>query len=166
MEKLALVQLNGNRIKIKWLSKYAKRLITVCFQTVYGLIFLKNPIELNQCPKITESGVQNHTMKIVERKKTMGKDDIVLSLCRFKEMNRTKYEIVRIGIFGSAARDDMKEKSDIDVVVELERQDLFYLIGIKQDIEEQFSKPVDIISYRKKMNPFLKKRVDKEAVYV
>jgi len=105
-------------------------------------------------------------MKIVERKKTMGKDDIVLSLCRFKEMNRTKYEIVRIGIFGSAARDDMKEKSDIDVVVELERQDLFYLIGIKQDIEEQFSKPVDIISYRKKMNPFLKKRVDKEAVYV
>ncbi|GEM_PF-5170778 len=28
---LALVQLNGNRIKIKWLSKYAKRLITVCF---------------------------------------------------------------------------------------------------------------------------------------
>ncbi len=49
--KLALVQLNGNRIKIKWLSKYAKRLITVCFQTVYGLIFLKNPIELNQCHK-------------------------------------------------------------------------------------------------------------------
>ena len=45
----ALVQLNGNRIKIKWLSKYTKRLITVCFQTVYGLIFLKNPIELNQC---------------------------------------------------------------------------------------------------------------------
>jgi len=35
--------------RIKWLSKYAKRLITVCFQTVYRLIFLKNPIELNQC---------------------------------------------------------------------------------------------------------------------
>ncbi|RLC07466.1 MAG: hypothetical protein DRI57_25985, partial [Deltaproteobacteria bacterium] len=49
IKKLALVQLNGNRIKIKWLSKYAKRLITVCFQTVYRLIFLKNPIELNQC---------------------------------------------------------------------------------------------------------------------
>ncbi|QTA84367.1 Uncharacterized protein dnm_003610 [Desulfonema magnum] len=26
-----------------------KRLITVGFQTEYGLIFLKNPIELNQC---------------------------------------------------------------------------------------------------------------------
>ncbi len=60
----------------------------------------------------------------------------------------------------------MNELSDIDVVVELGKQDLFNIIGIKQDLEEQFSKPVDVISYREKMNQFLKKRIDKEAVYV
>jgi len=40
------------------------------------------------------------------------------------------------------------------------------LIGIKQDLEEQLNCPVDIVRYRDRMNEFLKKRIDKEAVYV
>jgi len=96
----------------------------------------------------------------------MKRDDVILSLRRFKEMNQQKYNIIRIGLFGSAARDNMREQSDIDVVVELETQDLFDLIGIKLDLEEQLSQEVDIVSYRKKMNEFLKRRIDKEAVYV
>jgi Nucleotidyltransferase domain. len=60
----------------------------------------------------------------------------------------------------------MNEASDIDVVVELERPDLFNLIGIKQDLEEQFGRSVDIVRYREKMNDFLKRRIDQEAVYV
>jgi predicted nucleotidyltransferase len=96
----------------------------------------------------------------------MKRDDIVLSLRRFKEINQQKYNIIRIGLFGSAARDSMREQSDIDVVVELETQNLFDLIGIKLDLEEQLSQEIDIVSYRKKMNEFLKCRIDKEAVYV
>ena len=96
----------------------------------------------------------------------MKRDDIILSLRRFKEINQQKYNIIRIGLFGSGARDNMREQSDIDVVVELETQDLFDLIGIKLDLEEQLSQEVDIVSYREKMNEFLKRRIDKEAVYV
>jgi len=96
----------------------------------------------------------------------MKRDDVILSLRRFKEINQQKYNIIRIGLFGSAARDSMREQSDIDVVVELETQDLFDLIGIKLDLEEQLSQEVDIVSYRKKMNEFLRRRIDKEAVYV
>ena len=96
----------------------------------------------------------------------MKRNEIILSLQRFKEMNQRKYSIKRIGLFGSAARDSMNEQSDIDVVVELETQDLFDFIGIKLDLEEQLSQEVDIVSYRKKMNEFLKRRIDKEAVYV
>ena len=81
-------------------------------------------------------------------------------------MNRHNDNIVRIGLFGSAARGDMGEKSDIDIVVQLKTQDLFDLIGIKLDLEEELRTPVDIVSYREKMNEFLKKRIDKEAVYV
>jgi predicted nucleotidyltransferase len=33
----------------------------------------------------------------------------------------------------------MNKQSDIDVVVELAKQDLFNIIGIKQDLEEQLS---------------------------
>ena len=96
----------------------------------------------------------------------MDRNEIIQTLHSFVEMNRDKYEIVRIGIFGSAARDKMEELSDIDVVVELSKPDLFYLIGIKQDLEEKFHRPVDIVRYRDRMNAFLKKRIDKEAVYV
>ncbi|MDL1985859.1 MAG: nucleotidyltransferase domain-containing protein [Deltaproteobacteria bacterium] len=96
----------------------------------------------------------------------MERNEIIQTLRGFVEMNRDRYKIIRIGVFGSAARDSMNEQSDIDVVVELGKQDLFNIIGIKQDLEEQFSKPVDVISYREKMNQFLKKRIDKEAVYV
>ena len=96
----------------------------------------------------------------------MKRDDVILSLRRFKEMNQQKYNIIRIGLFGSAARDNMREQSDIDVVVELETQDLFDLIGIKLDLEEQLCQQVDIVSYRERMNRFLKRRIDEEAVYV
>jgi len=96
----------------------------------------------------------------------MNRNEIILALRRFKERNQNKYRIVRIGIFGSAARDTMKEPSDIDVVVELEKQDLFNIIGIKQGLEEQLQKEVDIVSYRKNMNKFLKQRIDNEAAYV
>ncbi|MDP2798273.1 MAG: nucleotidyltransferase domain-containing protein [Deltaproteobacteria bacterium] len=96
----------------------------------------------------------------------MERDEIIQTLRGFVEINRDKYEIIRIGVFGSAARDNMNEQSDIDVVVELGKPDLFYLVGIKQDLEEKFQKPVDIVRYRDRMNAFLKKRIDKEAVYV
>jgi len=96
----------------------------------------------------------------------MEKDEIIQALKNFIDLNRDRYEIIRLGVFGSAARDDMNEESDIDVVVELGKPDLFYLIGIKQDLEEKFRRPVDIVRYRDTMNGFLKKRIDKEAVYV
>ena len=34
------------------------------------------------------------------------------------------------------------------------------------DLEENFQRHVDIVRYRDKMNPFLKKRIENEAVYV
>jgi len=96
----------------------------------------------------------------------MERNDIIQTLRGFMAKNRDRYEITRIGVFGSAARDSMNEQSDIDVVVELGKPDLFYLIGIKQDLEEKFHRAVDIVRYRDRMNAFLKKRIDKEAVYV
>ena len=96
----------------------------------------------------------------------MEKDEIIRALRSFIALNRDRYEIIRLGVFGSAARDDMNEESDIDVVVELGKPDLFYLVGIKQDLEEKLRRRVDIVRYRDTMNGFLKKRIDKEAVYV
>ena len=60
----------------------------------------------------------------------------------------------------------MNEQSDVDIVVELEDPDMFNLISIKQDLEEDLNRSVDIVRYREKMNAFLKARIEKEAIYV
>jgi len=97
----------------------------------------------------------------------MQRDDILSVLKRFKRLNADRYNIVRLGLFGSGARDICEEESDIDVVVVLNKPNMFNLVGIKQDLEKQFQRHVvDIVRYRDKMNPFLKKRIEKEAVYV
>jgi predicted nucleotidyltransferase len=75
------------------------------------------------------------------------------------------YGVTKIGIFGSAARDELRQNSDIDVVVEMREPDLFYLVHIKEELEKDFNRRVDIIRYRNSMNRFLKARIDREARY-
>jgi predicted nucleotidyltransferase len=96
----------------------------------------------------------------------MRRDNILNTLQRYKQQSAEKYGILKLGVFGSAAREQMTENSDIDVIVNLREQDLFTLVGIKQELEDCFDGKVDVISYRPRMDSFLKERIDKEAVYV
>ena len=66
----------------------------------------------------------------------MNRKEIIEYLKKFKEESKNKYHIELLGVFGSVARDTISANSDIDIVVRLTKQDLFELIGIKQDLEE------------------------------
>ncbi len=96
----------------------------------------------------------------------MNKQDVLAVINEFYDQAKEKYYIRKIGIFGSCARNRMDRESDVDVVVVLDDQDLFNLIGIKQELEYRLNRHVDIVSYRSKMNPFLRRKIDQEAVYV
>ena len=96
----------------------------------------------------------------------MNRNDILSTLTRFRDLKRDEFGIVRIGVFGSVARGEITEASDIDVVVELDRPDLFTLVGIKQELEELLHRPVDVVRYRERMNSYLKRRMEQEAIYV
>ena len=87
-------------------------------------------------------------------------------LKRFKELNQQKYGIEALGLFGSTARDEAKPSSDVDICIKTQKADLFALVHIKQELEELLSTPIDIVRVRDKMNPFLKNRIEKEAIYV
>jgi hypothetical protein len=54
----------------------------------------------------------------------------------------------------------------VDVVVEMRKPDLFFLVHIKALLEESLHCPVDVVRYSNRMNAFLKKRIDEEAVDV
>lgn len=94
------------------------------------------------------------------------KEEILNYLKTYKTSKKDEYHIKRIGLFGSYARDEANESSDIDIVVDLEKATMFGLIGIKQDIEEYFKNHVDIVQIREKMNSLLKQRIERDAIYV
>ena len=76
-----------------------------------------------------------------------------------------KYDIQRIGIFGSYARRDNDQNSDIDVVVHMPPS-AFQIVHLREFLEELLEESVDIIRYRDGMNSFLRNQIDREAVYV
>jgi predicted nucleotidyltransferase len=96
----------------------------------------------------------------------MNINDILQVLRSFKDMNAERYKIAQLGIFGSRARGERNDESDIDIVVVLNEVDAFNLVAIKQDLEETFRCHVDIVRYRENMNPFLRKRIERDALYV
>lgn len=96
----------------------------------------------------------------------MKRNDILRILAKFRDLKQDEFGIVRIGVFGSVAREENTDASDVDVVVELGRPDLFALVGIKQELEELLHQPVDVVRYREGMNAYLKRRIEQEAVYV
>jgi len=96
----------------------------------------------------------------------MTKEDLLNFIAEHKDELRRSFGVKKIGLFGSYARGEVSEGSDIDIVVELEKPDLFYLIGIKQTLEEALGRKVDVIRLRDTMNASLKRRIQRDAVYV
>lgn len=96
----------------------------------------------------------------------MNKAQILSELKKFKSAHQQEYGLEVLGVFGSYSRDEANKKSDVDIVVQLARQDLFNMIGIKQELEDILHLSVDVVSYRPNMNVFLKKCIDRDAVYV
>ena len=76
-----------------------------------------------------------------------------------------KFGVHKLGVFGSVARNEMGNDSDVDIVVDMV-PDLFFMVHIKEILEEALNTSVDLVRYRDNMNSFLKECIDKEAVYV
>lgn len=96
----------------------------------------------------------------------MGRDYILAVLRDFKNNFAEKYGIVELGVFGSVARDEARDDSDLDICIKTKTPDAYAMVHIKEEIESRVHKHVDIVRIREKMNPYLKERIEKEGVYV
>jgi len=95
------------------------------------------------------------------------KTQIMEFLSQNKKVFRDKFHIIRIGLFGSFAREEQNPDSDIDLLVEFEEntQDLYELkIQLKEFFQIQFGIEVDICR-EKYIKPRFKNTILKETVY-
>ena len=81
----------------------------------------------------------------------------VLSLCQ-------RYHAENIRVFGSVARGESTEESDIDFLVSfLPNASLFDQVGLIEDLSNLFQNKVDVVSERA-INPYLQQIIYSEAL--
>lgn len=83
----------------------------------------------------------------------------------FKASKAAQYGIIRIGIFGSVARGEQLEDSDVDICVDLATPSMFNLVHIKDDLQQLFGCSVDIVRLRQNMDALLLRNIMEEGVY-
>lgn len=70
--------------------------------------------------------------------------------------------VIKASIFGSFARGDNTESSDIDLILQLDsNKNLFDLAEIKVDLEEKFRRKIDVLTYNS-INPRIREQILKE----
>lgn len=75
-----------------------------------------------------------------------------------------KYGVKKAGIFGSVARGESTEESDIDILVEIEgRMSLLDFAGLKLELEEILGRKVDLGEYSA-IKPLIREEILKEVV--
>ena len=82
----------------------------------------------------------------------------------FKVLKDNK--VKRIAVFGSFSRGEETKKSDIDFLVEFQKDaDLFDQVGLQQSLERILKRPVDITTPRA-ISRYIRRQVLKEAIYL
>ncbi|MDP3043605.1 MAG: nucleotidyltransferase family protein [bacterium] len=77
-----------------------------------------------------------------------------------------KNGVVRASVFGSFARGEDMPKSDIDILVELEKnKSLLDMIHLKNELEDLLNQKVDLLTYNS-VHPLLKKYIYKDEIKI
>ena len=92
--------------------------------------------------------------------------DQVLEILRSKKTElEKKYPICELGLFGSYARGDYNDKSDIDILVDFDGQIGIAFIAIAHEFEDAFKTKVDLVS-RKGIKPRYLPSVEQNLIHV
>ncbi|PKQ05689.1 MAG: DNA polymerase beta [Alphaproteobacteria bacterium HGW-Alphaproteobacteria-11] len=91
-------------------------------------------------------------------------EEIAEELRRMRPNLRRRYPISAIGVFGSYARGDQTEASDLDVLVELDGDiGMLAFVGLQQELSDALGLKVDLVT-KDALKPRIGKRILAEAV--
>ncbi len=75
-----------------------------------------------------------------------------------------RYGVQKIGLFGSYAKDEQREHSDIDLAIEAHKKDFFIRDDLREYLEENLGAPVDV-GYIDSFRSFYREQIEKEIIY-
>lgn len=96
------------------------------------------------------------------------KQEILTYLVNNKELFYEQFNVIKIGIFGSFARNEQTENSDIDIIIEMPRgtDDIFEKkLQLKEMLKNHFHREIDICRERA-IKPLFREMILKDAIYV
>jgi len=94
----------------------------------------------------------------------MQKQEVINFLRRNKKLLRDKYRVSKIGIFGSYAREEDTDESDIDIIVSMPSDfDNYY--DLKEFLEQQLNSEIDL-ALEKNIRNLIRRKIQDEVIYV
>ena len=92
------------------------------------------------------------------------KQMILAFLKENRAMLQEKYQIKKIGLFGSYAKGEETSESDIDILVDMPSSfDLYY--DLKEFLEKSFGKSIDL-GMEKSIRKLIRSKIEEDIVYV
>lgn len=78
---------------------------------------------------------------------------------------KERFGVRSFRIFGSVARNEQSEGSDVDVCVEM-APDVYLLVALKQFLEKLLGCSVDVVRMHRNMNKLLLNQIERDGIYV
>jgi len=95
----------------------------------------------------------------------MTKIEILNELSNHKSYIEKEFEVDKIGLFGSYAKDEQTENSDIDIYVEFKNKTFDNLAGLWNYLEELYHKKIDLFHKHKNNNEVIISNIQKDVIY-
>ena len=95
----------------------------------------------------------------------MTKDYILNKLSKNKNYIKQNFEVDKIGLFGSYAKNQQTKDSDIDIYVEFKHKTFDNLAGLWNYLEELYQKKIDLFHKHKNNNQIIISNIQKDVIY-
>jgi len=95
------------------------------------------------------------------------RQEMVAYLKNNKRLFYEKFGVTRMGIFGSFAREEQTRSSDIDMVVEIEkdRKNIHSFLQLKRFLEKELARTIDL-GFEHSLKPVVREKIKGQIIYV